>query len=121
MEKTMTMREFFNAVAKCEAIAQDVRDKAITELGKLDTKNASRSSKPSKTQIENAPIKEAIVKVLRESAEGMLSSEIAVAIGVSTSKASPLASQLVNEGILTVEDVKIPKVGVRKRFHIVKE
>ena len=125
METKMTSRDFYTAVASNEAISADLRDYATEQIAKLDAKNAKRSSKPSKTQVANEPIKTAIIEYL--SANGQTTaSEIATALSteespVTTQKASALCRQLVAEGLLSVADVKIPKKGAVKAYSVVSE
>ena len=125
METKMTSRDFFTAIASNEAVSAELRTYAEECIAKLDAKNAKRSSKPSKTQIANEPIKTAIVEYL--SANGQtVASELAMALStevtlVTTQKASALCRQLVADGLLSVADVKIPKKGVVKAYSVVSE
>ena len=122
METKMTSRDFFTAIASNEAVSADLRDYATEQIAKLDKKNAKRSSKPSKTQVANEPIKTAIIEYL--SANGQtIASELATALSteetpVTTQKASALCRQLVAEGLLSVADVKIPKKGAVKAYSV---
>lgn len=125
METKMTSRDFYTAIASNEAVSADLRDYATEQIAKLDAKNAKRSSKPSKTQVANEPIKTAIIEYL--SANGQtIASELATALSteetpVTTQKASALCRQLVAEGLLSVADVKIPKKGAVKAYSVVSE
>jgi hypothetical protein len=47
--------------------------------------------------------------------------EIAVAVGVSTQKASALAKQLVESGKLVQSEIKVPKKGKMKAYSIATE
>ena len=115
----MTNREFFNAVIKAN-VNDELTTHATVELEKLDKRNAQRSSKPSKTQLENEPIKARLLEIL--AVKPMTASEIhEVDAGLSTQKISSLCRQLVEAGKLAVEDVKIPKKGKQKQYHIVSE
>lgn len=114
----MTQREFFNAVINGN-ITDEVKDTAKGALEKLDERNAKRAAKPSKTAIENQPIKEAIVSKLTESGKGMFSPDVAVALNISTAKASALLTQLVNDGKLAKTEVKVPKKG-KMMFYSIK-
>ena len=44
----MTNREFFEAIEKNEALAEDIRNHAKTAIKKLDKANESRKNNPSK-------------------------------------------------------------------------
>lgn len=118
----MTKREFLNEViavidGTSEVDVLELKDFAKAEIVKLDERNASRSSKPTKTQIENEPIKEKILEVL-STGERMVASAIAERLEISTQKASALCRQLVESKQLKVEDVKIPKKGKQKAYMI---
>ena len=118
----MTKREFLNEViavidGTSEVNVLELKEFAKAEIVKLDERNASRSSKPTKTQIENEPIKEKILEVL-STGERMVASAIAERVEISTQKASALCRQLVESKQLKVEDVKIPKKGNQKAYSI---
>ena len=118
----MTKREFLNEViavidGTSEVDILELKEFAKAEIVKLDERNASRSSKPTKTQIENEPIKEKILEVL-STGERMVASAIAEKLEISTQKASALCRQLVESKKLKVEDVKIPKKGKQKAYMV---
>lgn len=118
--KTMTQREFFT---KAKAILEEANKPELVTycenaIEKLDARNAKKSSTLSKTQIENEEIKKEILAHLNGKKDA-ISSEIGVALGYSTSKISALMTQLVNEGKVTVSDVKIPKKGKVKGYTLV--
>ncbi len=118
----MTKREFLNEViavidGTSEVNVLELKEFAKAEIVKLDERNANRSSKPTKAQIENEPIKEKILEVL-STGERMVASAIAEKVEISTQKASALCRQLVESGKLSVEEVKIPKKGKQKAYHI---
>lgn len=116
----MTSREFFERVAKEESLAEDLRNYALNAKEKLDKRNAERREKPSKTALENAPIKAAIVEYLRGKSNE-IASVIAENVGISTAKASSLCGQLVAEGKVVVTDVKIKGKGKVKGYTLVEE
>ena len=118
----MTKREFLNDViavidGTSEVNVLELKEFAKAEIVKLDERNANRSSKPTKTQIENEPIKEKILEVL-STGEKMVASAIAERLEISTQKASALCRQLVESKKLKVEDVKIPKKGKQKAYMV---
>ena len=118
----MTKREFLNEViavidGTSEVNVLELKEFAKAEIVKLDERNASRSSKPTKTQIENEPIKEKILEVL-STGERMVASAIAERLEISTQKTSALCRQLVESKKLKVEDVKIPKKGKQKAYMV---
>lgn len=118
----MTMRKYHEAVAAIPNAPADVVAKAKAELAKMDTANANRKSKPSKTAIANEPIKAAIVELLTTNG-AMVASAIGTALTtpeleVSTSKASALCRQLVEDGTLSVAEVKVKSKGSVKQYSI---
>ena len=121
----MTKREFLNEViavidGTSEVNVLELKEFAKAEIVKLDERNASRSSKPTKTQIENEPIKEKILEVL-STGERMVASAIAERLEISTQKVSALCRQLVESKKLKVEDVKIPRKGKQKAYSILED
>lgn len=113
----MTQREFFNRVIETSK-EEEIVEKAKGLLEALNTKNAQRASKPSKTQIENEPIKDSILEFLADG-KVQTASEIAVVVGISTQKASALAKQLVGSGKLAQSEIKVPKKGKMKAYTLV--
>lgn len=113
----MTNREFFEKVMKNE-IDADVIAHAEQSIAKLDKRNADRQAKPSKTALENAPIKVAILEYLVGKSEEV-ASVIAENVGISTSKASALCGQLVAEEKLVATEVKIKGKGKVKGYTLV--
>lgn len=113
----MTSREFYNAIISNETNTEEVRNHAMEEIEKMNKRNAARSSKPNKKQKENEPIIEAIINYLTESG-GALSTEIATTVGVSTSKVCGLCGVMVKDGVLNVEDRKVPKKGTQKFYTV---
>lgn len=115
----MTNREFYAKVIATSTDAELVaKAKELTE--NLDKKNAQRASKPSKTQIENEPIKASILEFL-VGGKVQTAPEIAVAVGISTQKASALAKQLVESGKLVQSEIKVPKKGKMKAYSMATE
>ena len=121
----MTKREILNEViavidGTSEVDVLELKEFAKAEIVKLDERNASRSSKPTKAQIENEPIKEKILEVL-STEERMVASAIAEKVEISTQKASALCRQLVESNKLKVEEVKIPRKGKQKAYSILED
>ena len=112
----MTKREFLNAVIEAN-VNEELSAFAVAEIGKLDKRNEAKSSKPSKTAIANEPIKANIIEFLADK-ENVTASEIAEALELTTQKVSALCRQLVEGGKLTATEVKVPKKGKVKAYHI---
>lgn len=105
----VTRRAVYTAIQKCD-VPDWVRTWVEGELNKMDVANANRQSKPSKKDKENQPIKEAIFTLLSEKGS-MVASTIGEVLEISTSKASALCRQMVEDGRLSVAEVKSPKKG----------
>ena len=121
----MTKREFLNEViavidGTSEVDVLELKEFAKAEIVKLDERNANRSAKPTKAQIENKSIKEKILEVL-STGERMVASTIAEKVEISTQKASALCRQLVESNKLKVEEVKIPRKGKQKAYSILED
>lgn len=113
----MTNREFYTAVSN-GTINDEVKEFATEAIAKLDARNANRSAKPSKTQQENAPIKQALLEYLSNNEGQFTEGQLGEALGITHNKAGALARQLVAEGVATSVEVKLPKVGKRKAYAI---
>ena len=121
----MTKREFLmdviGAIEGKEGVdVVAVRDYAMEQIAKMDERNATRSSKPTKTQLENEAVKEQILAAF-EVGEVLVASAVGERVGISTQKASALCRQLVEVGSLKVHEVKIPKKGKQKAYSIITE
>lgn len=105
----MTKRETITAMLKDENIIANPDFKAYleNELALVIKKNTYKSTKPTKNQVENEKLKDAILEVLANT-EKMTATEIGEKIGVSVNKASALLSQLKedNSVVRTVEKRK---------------
>lgn len=112
----MTNREFFTAIVSAN-VSDELTAFAQEAIAKLDKRNEARSSKPSKVALANAPIKEAILAFVAEN-EDAIASAIATGCEVSVQKASTLCRQLVEEGKLTSQEVKVPKRGKVKAYRL---
>lgn len=114
----MTNREFLNsviAVLNPEENA-DLVAFANAEIAKLDARNDKRRNTQTKEQKENEERKSAIVELLGNGAK--VASEIGSALGYSTQRVSALCKQLVDNGTLTVKDIKVKGKGTVKQYAI---
>ena len=112
----MTQREFFAGIVEGATITAEQATFAVEAIKKLDDRNKKRADKPSKTAIENAPIKAKIAEFLKEKATYLPASLIAQGVEITTQKASALCRQLVETGTLVVEDIKVAKKGKVKGY-----
>ena len=112
----MTNREFYTAIVNSN-VSDELKTFATDAIAKLDARNAKRSSKPSKKSLENEPIKESISNLLVDG-DARLASEIASSLELSVSKVSALCRQMVADGVLHVEDVKVKGKGTQKSYSL---
>ena len=113
----MTQREFYAKVMAIEGISDELKTYAEGRIDVLDKANANRSSKPTKKQTENEPIKAKILEHLADHPK-TVGLDLAEAIGENKSTVISLCTVLVKEGKLTKEEVKIPKVGKRMAYSL---
>lgn len=116
----MTNREFLNAVIALSA-SEEITEHAKAMIAALDKRNAARTSKPSKTQLENAPIKEAILGVIAEMNAEVSASELHERLNISVQKASSLCRQLVEEGKLSKGERKEKGKGLVKVYSLAED
>ena len=102
----MTKVEMFSLIADLLADNDDVVAFCDHEKELLSKKRTSKSSKPSKTQLENEPIKASIIEYL-DGKSDVIASDVAKELEISTPKASALLCQIVADGKATVKDAKI--------------
>ena len=119
LSSDMTIRQYHEAVISGN-INEAVLAKARAEIAKLDATNAKRAEKAAEKAKENDPIKNAIYNLLVEKG-AMVASAISAALTtpeneITTSKASSMCRQMVEERRLTVEDVKVKGKGKVKQY-----
>ena len=112
----MTRREFMEMVIT-ETTNEEIKAFAESEIEKMDKANARRSEKRAERKAENEPIKEKIFEVLN-SEDVTLASEVAEKVEISTQKASALLRQMVEDGKITSEDVKVKGKGKKKGYKV---
>ena len=112
----MTNREFLTAIANSENLSAELVEHATNEIAKMDAANEKRKNKPSKTAEANAPILVSLTEVL--TSDPQTASDLAVAVGISTQKASSLLRQLVTNGVAVSTDIKVPKKGTCKGYSL---
>lgn len=114
----MTNREFYNAIVTAN-LSDEITEKAHALLAQIDARNEKRASTPSKKSVENAPLKDAIVALFTDEVKVLTAAEVGVRLEVTTQKASALLRQMVEGGVLTAEEVKVPKKGKVKAYSLV--
>lgn len=115
----MTNREFLTAIASSEILPAELVEHATHEIEKLNARNANRSDKPSKKQLENEPLLEKLLSLVSE--KPMFAAEAAEAMEITTQKASALLRELVKREKLSVSDVSVKGKGKQKQYSAVIE
>ena len=113
----MTQREFFTAIVN-GTINADIQAYAADAIIKLDKRNATRASKPTKSQQANVPLLAEIRNFLTGK-KNVLAAEVAAHLDVTPQKASGLLKLLADGGEVTTAEVKVPKQGKRKAYTLV--
>ena len=111
---TMTKRDFYTAIINTEELSEELRAYAASAIEKLDSANAKRAAKPTKAQLENAPLIARIVEML--DSEPKTASDLCESMGVKVQKASALLRAAVKEGKANVIDVKVKGKGTCKGY-----
>jgi len=113
----MTTREMMEMVIAGGEITEEMQSKAKEIIEGLDRRNAHRKEMPSKKSKENEPIKANIIDFLNGK-DFTVASEIAKGLKLTTQKVSALCRQLVENGMLTVTDVKVKGKGTQKGYKV---
>ena len=113
----MTQREFFTAIVN-GTINADIQAYAADAIIKLDKRNATRASKPTKSQQANVPLL-AEIRTFLTGKKNVLAAEVAAHLDVTPQKASGLLKLLADGGEVTTAEVKVPKQGKRKAYTLV--
>ena len=115
----MKEREYLNAILAIEGISETITNETNARLAKLDEKNEKRKNTQTKAQKENEGVKTAILANLADGNGKAVASALGTALGISTQKASALCQLLVNEGKLTVAEIKVKGGGKVKEYTLV--
>ena len=83
----------------------------------MDAKNDKRKNTKSKEQIANDAVKEQIVAYLANGSA--VAASVATALSITTQKASALCRQLVDDGKVSVKDIKVKNKGTVKEYSLV--
>ena len=105
-ERTMTTREFYQAVVD-NKIDADVLSKAQELIDALDAKNAKRKTTPTKEQKEAAARREAVLAFLKEQTEPVTRDTIAGVLGITPAQATAACKALGDA--ITKTEVKVEK------------
>lgn len=121
--KTMTERELLTAIVNGEPITDKMQEKAQLMLTALDKKNSKRKENGTKTQRENAEIKETILvamqsdEIEKEENDYVTAKSVSKYLECSTQKTSALLKQLVESEELEISEIKT-KSGKVKGYRL---
>lgn len=97
----MTYGEALSHVLTNCTLPEEVAERLTALQESLAKRNANKTSKPTKTQRENADVKVKVMELLTANPDGMQAKDVAVALELtSPQKASALLNQLVKSGEL---------------------
>lgn len=112
----MTRRQRLEAVINGE-ITEELVESCREELAKLNSRSAGVS--PTPNQVENAQIGEVILQILSDGShlqiEGLMAQ---LQVEMSRQKVTAICTNLIREGRLKSEDVKVSGKGKRKAYYI---
>ena len=112
----MTKREFYENIIN-GTVTDEVIATAKDFLAKMDAAQASRSSSANAKRAEiNKPILAGMLAFFEDNDGIHTAAEVSTALEISVQKASALLRQMVASGLLTVEDVNVPKRGKQKGY-----
>ena len=100
----MTKVEFYEQIIANYELTEEEKEFLTHEKELVVKRNARKSTKPTKAQVANVAVKEAITNFLSEATEPLQAK--AIGEGISAQKASALLKQLVEGGAVTKEVVK---------------
>jgi len=102
MTKKVALNVAIEAIGETNAEAVEVLENMIAQL----EKRASAPKKPTKKQVENVAVKEAIVTALKGAEAPMSAKAVGEALEITTQRASALLTQLKNEGAVVRTEEK---------------
>ena len=111
----MTNREFYTNIANGTITEAEVAF-AAAAIEKLDAANAKQREKQAEKAKENEPIVASILATLTN--DPQTAADIALAVGVTTAKASGQLRKLVAAGQVVAADIKVPKKGTVKGYSL---
>ena len=112
----MTKREYFEKIKTYVENYPEYVEFLDGEIARLDARAGKVKAKRAEKAKENEPIKENIKEVLADG--GLMASEIGEKVGHSTQKVTALCRQMVEDGTLKAEDVKVKGKGKRKAYSL---
>ena len=117
----MTNREFYTNIVN-GTITEAEKEFALAAIAKMDEANEKRKNKTSPKEkekaAENAKFDETVIGVLTN--EPQIEADIASALGVTGPKARASLKRLVEAGVVTKSEVKVPKKGTVKAYALAK-
>ena len=116
----MTKRELYMAVVEGR-ITEEVVEGFKAEIEKIDKVNEERKAKVTPRQEENEIIKVEIRRFFERTGQPHFIEEVVdevkeMSSGFTRQRCSALCNQLIEEGVLNVEDVRVKNKGKRKLY-----
>lgn len=102
MKKMDALTIAIEAIGESNSEAVEVLENMITQL----EKRSLAPKKPTKRQVENVAVKEAIVTALKGAEAPMSAKAVGEALEITTQRASALLTQLKNEGVVVRTEEK---------------
>jgi len=118
----MTNREFYTAIANLDNIPAELVEFANDAIGKLDHTNELRKTaaakKAAEKQAEKEPIRNALLEVMGGEDAPMTATMLIEAAGIELKPASipSLMRPLVEAGIVSKVDMKVPGKGTQRGY-----
>lgn len=109
MKSTITYTDALSAAIACPSLSDEVREKLSALKVQTEKRNASKSTKPTKTQVANVGIKDAILDFLANGNKFTITEmqeQVADLGALSNQKVSSLVRQLIDEGKVCKEVIK---------------
>lgn len=123
MEKKMTQKEFYTAIAGIEGLDAALIEYAEAAITKIDAANekakAKRAEKVKERKAEDIELMAAIAEVMDGREEPMTASAVKEALGneeLKVQKVSALLRAMVADGKATATDVKVQGKGTAKGY-----
>ena len=121
----MTKRELYMAVVEGR-VTDEVIEGFKAEIEKIDRTNEERKAKVTPHQEENTAIKWDIRRLFERTNQPHFIEEIVEGVKgdfpeVTRQRCSALCNQLIEEGVLNVEDVRVKNKGKRKLYTLKEE
>ena len=118
MAEKMTYAEFLEKARAFFEVNEneELLEKTNELIEKHTEKNAKRRNSMTAVQKENLGIEKEILEILANENDFILSTDLANRLGLNTQKTNGVAGNLVKQGKLKAEKIKVKGVGVRTGY-----